>query len=65
VDWTYVSPAALLEDGERTGRYRVGGDRLLVDAEGRSRISVADYAAALLDRAERDDAPRRRITVAY
>jgi putative NADH-flavin reductase len=43
----------------------MGGDRLLVDAEGRSRISVADYAAALLDRAERDDASRRRITVAY
>jgi putative NADH-flavin reductase len=65
VDWTYVSPAALIEDGGRSGHYRVGGDQLLVDADGRSRITVADYAAALLDRAERDDAPRRRITVAY
>jgi putative NADH-flavin reductase len=65
VDWTYVSPAALIEDGERSGHYRVGGDRLLVDANGTSRITVADYAAALLDRAERGDATRRRITVAY
>ncbi|MEW9570793.1 NAD(P)-dependent oxidoreductase [Rhodanobacter sp. Si-c] len=65
VDWTYISPAALIEDGERTGRYRIGGDRLLTDANGASRISVADYAVALLDRIEKDDAPRRRITVAY
>ncbi|HKR76002.1 MAG TPA: NAD(P)-dependent oxidoreductase [Rhodanobacter sp.] len=65
VEWTYISPAALIEDGERTGRYRLGGDQLLVDAEGNSRISVADYAIALLDRVEKNDAPRRRITVAY
>jgi len=63
--WTYVSPAALIEDGERSGHYRTGGDRLLTDASGVSRISVADYAVALLDRVEKGDAPRRRITVAY
>src|SRR6185312_9072417 len=38
VDWTYVSPAALIEDGERSGKYRVGGDQLLVDGNGVSRI---------------------------
>jgi len=65
VDWTYISPAALLQDGERTGKYRVGGDQLLVDAKGESRISVADYAVALLDRVEQHDALRQRITVAY
>lgn len=65
VDWTYISPAALLEDGERTGHYRVGGDQWLVDAKGISRISVPDYAAAVLDRLEKNDALRRRITVAY
>lgn len=65
IDWVYVSPAALIEDGERTGRYRQGGDQLLLDAQGASRISIADYAVALLDRVERNDAPRRRITVAY
>ncbi|KRE89365.1 NAD-dependent dehydratase [Frateuria sp. Soil773] len=65
VDWTYVSPAALIEDGERSGTYRIGGDRLLVDAAGNSRITVPDYAVALLDRVEKNDATRQRITVAY
>lgn len=65
IDWTYVSPAALIEDGERSGHYRIGGDQLLVDANGISRITVPDYAIAILDRAEKNDAPRRRITVAY
>ena len=65
VEWTYVSPAALIEPGERTGAYRLGSEQLLVDADGNSRISIADYAAALLDRVERRDAADRRITVAY
>jgi putative NADH-flavin reductase len=65
VDWTYISPAALIEDGERTGKYRIGGDKLLTDDKGDSRISVADYAIALLDRLEKGDALRQRITVAY
>lgn len=65
IDWTYISPAALIEDGPRTGRYRIGGDQLLVDDHGESKISVADYAVALLDRLEKDDARRKRITVAY
>lgn len=65
LEWTYISPAALLEDGPRTGKYRVGGDQLLVDADGKSHISVADYAVALLDRLEKNDARRQRITVAY
>ena len=65
VDWTYISPAALIEDGERSGTYRVGGDQLLVDANGVSRITVPDYAVALLDRIEKHDALRQRITIAY
>jgi uncharacterized protein len=65
LQWTYISPAALLEDGPRTGKYRVGGDQLLVDANGKSRISVPDYAVALLDRVEKNDARKNRVTVAY
>lgn len=65
VDWTYISPAALIEDGERTGKYRVGGDQLLVDDKGVSRITVPDYAHAVLDRLEKNDSLRQRITVAY
>jgi putative NADH-flavin reductase len=65
VEWTYISPAAMLEDGPRTGKYRVGSDQLLVDENGKSQISVPDYAVALLDRAQKNDARRQRITVAY
>jgi len=65
IEWTYMSPAAVLEDGARTGKYRVGSDQLLVDGDGKSQISVADYALALLDRVDKNDARRQRITVAY
>jgi putative NADH-flavin reductase len=65
VDWTYISPAAVLEDGPRTGKYRMGGDQLLVDAHGKSHLSVSDYAVALLDRIEKNDARRQRVAVAY
>ncbi|MEV5709104.1 NAD(P)H-binding protein [Actinoallomurus sp. NPDC052274] len=65
VDWTYLSPPALLEPGERTGAYRLGTDELLTDAEGRSWISMEDLAVALLDEAERPRHHRRRFTVAH
>jgi len=65
IDWVYISPAAMIEDGDRSGKFRIGGEQLLVDANGKSRITVADYAAALLDRIEKNDKPRQRVTVAY
>jgi hypothetical protein len=65
VDWTYISPAALIEDGERSGSYRVGGEQLLVDGKGVSRITVSDYAIALLDQLDNKDVFKKRITVAY
>ncbi len=65
VDWSYVSPAALLEPGERTGAYRTGGDELLVDEAGRSRITMEDFAIAMLDEAEEPQHTRRRFTAAH
>ncbi|PBC62340.1 epimerase [Streptomyces sp. Tue6028] len=65
VDWTYVSPAAEIAPGERTGTFRVGGDRLLTDAHGNSRISAEDYAIAVVDELEKDAHPRARMSVAY
>lgn len=65
VDWAYLSPPELLEPGERTGRYRLGADELLVDARGRSAISMEDFAVALLDEAERPRHRRVRFTVAH
>jgi putative NADH-flavin reductase len=64
-DWAYLSPPAVLEPGERTGRYRLGVDELLVDADGRSAISMEDLAVALLDEAEQPRHHRARFTVAY
>ncbi|MFB9684325.1 NAD(P)-dependent oxidoreductase [Amycolatopsis plumensis] len=64
VDWTYVSPPLLLEPGERTGHYRLGRDDLLTDADGRSAISMEDFAIALLDEAEHPRHHRTRFTVA-
>lgn len=65
VRWTYVSPAALFEPGDRTGSYRTGRDDLLTDADGHSRITMEDYAAAMLDELEQPQAIGRRMTVAY
>ncbi|GGK58110.1 putative epimerase/dehydratase [Planomonospora parontospora subsp. parontospora] len=65
LEWTYVSPAIVIEPGERTGSYRRGGDQVLADADGRSLISAEDYAVALVDELETAQAVGRRITVAY
>jgi putative NADH-flavin reductase len=65
VKWTFVSPAASIKPGERTGTFRVGGDRLLVDAAGKSAISMEDYAVGILDEAESAAHPNRRITLGY
>lgn len=64
VAWSYLSPAASLRPGRRTGRYRVGTDALLVDATGRSAISFEDLAVAILDEAEHPRHRGRRFTVA-
>ncbi len=65
LDWTFLSPAALIEPGERTGTFRIGGDQLLTDADGNSRISFADYAIALVDELEQHMHSRKRFSVAY
>jgi putative NADH-flavin reductase len=65
LDWTFVSPAALIEPGERTGQYRTGGDQVLTDAAGNSRITIPDYAIAIADVLESGGPVRRRITVAH
>lgn len=64
LDWTFLSPSALFVPGERTGTFRLGGDELLVNAEG-SRISFEDYAIALVDEIERPAHVRQRFTIGY
>lgn len=65
LDWSFLAPAAQLESGRRTGRFRLGGDQLLSDAQGQSRISVQDYAVAMIDELERPAHSRQRFSVAY
>lgn len=64
LNWTFLSPSALFEDGERTGIFRLGTDQLLVSPTG-SRISFEDYAVALVDEIETPAHQRQRFTVGY
>ncbi|MGX9461192.1 NAD(P)-dependent oxidoreductase [Shewanella sp. A14] len=65
IEWTYVSPAANIFPGESEGPYRLGGDEFFTDAQGQSRVSVVDYAKAMLDEAESAKHINQRISVAY
>ncbi|EPY6471509.1 NAD(P)-dependent oxidoreductase [Clostridium sporogenes] len=64
VNWTYLSPPAIFDaDSVRTGKYRVGGDELMVNSKGESVISYADAAIAMIDEAEWGKHIRQRFTV--
>lgn len=65
LDWTVICPPTLIEPGPRESPVRVGGGRLLVDAAGRSRITTADFAVAVLDELEHPQRSRQQMTVAY
>ena len=65
LDWTFLSPSALIQPGERTGKFRIGGDQLLVGDDGKSRISIPDFAIALVDELEQRKHVRKRFTVGY
>jgi putative NADH-flavin reductase len=65
VKWTYISPAKKFGPGKRTGDYRIGGDKMLLDKKGKSKISMEDYAVALVDEIENAAHVNERISVAY
>jgi uncharacterized protein len=65
LEWSYLSPSADLFSGQRTGKFRLGTDQLLKDANGQSRISTADYAMAMIDEVEKPTHIRQRFTVGY
>ena len=65
LEWTYFSPAAEIGPGERTGKFRLGGEQLVTDANGKSKISYDDYAIALVDELEQGRHIKKRFTVAY
>ena len=65
LNWTMLSPSALIAPGQRTGSFRSGLEELLTAADGSSRISVEDFALALVDELEKPAHARRRFTVGY
>jgi len=65
LDWTFVSPAIMLQPGERTGQFRLGTDQPVFDEKGESKISAEDLAVAMLDEVENPQFIRRRFTLGY
>lgn len=65
IDWTFVSPAAMLEDGVRTETFRLGGKQLLMNGNTPAKISVQDLAVAILDEVEHPQFIRQQFTAAY
>lgn len=65
INWTYFSPAGFFEPGERTGKYRLGKNELISDEKGVSRISMEDYAIALVDELEEPKHEGERFTIGY
>ncbi len=65
LDWTFVSPSAVIEPGERTGKFRTGTNQLLSDANGKSFITMEDYAVAVIDEIENPLHIREVMTAGY
>ncbi len=65
IDWVFFSPAGDLHPGSRTGKFRLGKDDLIVDEAGESKISVQDYAVAMIDELEKPAHHRQRFTIGY
>lgn len=65
LDWTYMSPAAMIIPGERTGKFRLGKGQLVTDEKGNSTISMEDFAVALMNEIENPEHIHKRFTLAY
>jgi putative NADH-flavin reductase len=65
INWTYFSPAGFFVPGERTGKFRLGTNQLIANEQGDSRISLEDYAIALVDELETPRHERARFTIGY
>ena len=65
IDWTYLAPAAYFEPGTLTGKFRLGTDELIANQQQESRISMEDYAIALVDELEKPQHRRQRFSIGY
>ena len=66
LDWSFVSPAVILEPGPSRGGFRLGGDEPLLQPDGQpAHLTVGDLAVAILDEIESPRHVRQRFTAAY
>jgi uncharacterized protein len=65
LDWVFLSPSVMIAPGRRTAKFRLGNDHVLYDDQGKSQISLEDYAVAMVDEVERPKHHRERFTVGY
>jgi putative NADH-flavin reductase len=65
LDWTFFSPALVIEPGVKTGKFRIGKDNPVFDEHGVSRITYDDYAVALVDELEEPKFIKQRFTIGY
>ena len=65
LDWVFIAPSVVIAPGERSGKFRIGKDHVLYNDKGESKISLEDYAVALVDEMERPQHHNERITIGY
>lgn len=65
LDWTFFSPAIVIEPGAYTGKFRIGKDNPVFDEDGNSHITYDDYASALIDELEKPQFIKQRFTIGY
>jgi putative NADH-flavin reductase len=65
IDWVFFSPAGNIVPGKRTGKFRLGKDDMIFDSDGKSNISVEDYALAMINEAENPEHHNERFTIGY
>ena len=65
VEWAYATPPKNFTNGKRTGEFRIGANQIIEDRRGRSRISRADFAVALIDEAESGAHTNEQFSAAY
>ena len=65
IDWVFFSPAGIIEPGLRTEKFHLGKDDMIVNEKGESKISVQDYAVAMIDEVEKPAHHRERFTIGY
>jgi len=65
VSWTVLTPAGDIRAGKRTGKFRLGTDTIIKDADGKSSISEEDFAIAMIDEAHTAKHIRERFTLGY